>query len=340
VVEARVDGPSGRRVLMVAGRAARPHTTHLAPPPDDPAECPFCPGREHRTPPEVARVGPGPADGPGWQVRVVPNLYPIVRDAGPPPDGPAGAGTEGAGAPAATGTRWVAGVHEVVILSPDHHRTFAHLTDDEAATVLAVMRDRTRVHLDAGAAWATAVLNQGRAAGASIAHPHAQVFALDVVPCRPARRTAAGAPTVDPLTDDLETARDVGLVLSEDPVPVWLPHAGWVPYLLRLAAPGAGPVFADATDAVVAPVAVALRDGLSRLGAALGALPYNVVVHTAPRPGPATSGPATPGPARWWVEVVPRLGVPAGFEMATGWWVNVTPPELAVGHLRRGGGEG
>ena len=69
----------GRSVIVAPERAARPHQF---PPPvtakDAPADCPFCHGNETLTPPEVHRTGAGDADTPGWRVRVVPNLYPIV----------------------------------------------------------------------------------------------------------------------------------------------------------------------------------------------------------------------------------------------------------------------
>ena len=38
--------------------------------------CPFCAGNEHLTPPETLRLGDGPT---GWDVRVVPNLYPALE---------------------------------------------------------------------------------------------------------------------------------------------------------------------------------------------------------------------------------------------------------------------
>ena len=45
-----------------------------------PESCPFCEGREDRTPPEVyaLRPGGGEPDSPGWTTRVVPNLYPAL----------------------------------------------------------------------------------------------------------------------------------------------------------------------------------------------------------------------------------------------------------------------
>ena len=54
-------------------------------------------------------------------------------------------------------------------------------------------------------------------------------------------------------------------------------------------------------------------------------MPYNVVVHSAPRD-------ATP--YHWYVEVTPRLTVVAGFEQATGILVNTVPPDQAAELLR------
>jgi len=161
VPELRHDALTGRLVLLAPSRAGRPNTTSPPLPGGDRGGeagggCPFCPGHEHETPPELARTGDGIPDGPGWRVRVVPNLYPIV-------------GGLGAG-PGATGA------HEVVVLSPDHARAFGALDQDQATEVLGVLRDRARVHAQAGRAHVQVLLNHGRGAGASIAHPHAQLL--------------------------------------------------------------------------------------------------------------------------------------------------------------------
>lgn len=290
----RHDPLSGRDVIVAAGRAARPTT--FASSNDDGAsvgECPFCPGNESMTPPEVARVGRGDAGEPGWQARAFPNLYPIVE------------------------------THEVVVLAPDH-RSFAQLDDDEAVAVLRLLRDRVRTHLDAGHEYSVAIVNHLRAAGASIAHPHAQVFALDRVPeavaAAVARVRDAG---VDLVVDDAGPEELV--VAREGAVTVWCPHASASPYQLRIAHTGTGARFDQADDDVVAAVAVALRDALAGLRNALGDAPYNLVVYTAPRD--ATT-------FHWYVEVVPRISVIAGFEQATGIFVNTVPPDQAAALLR------
>ena len=291
----RHDPLSGLDVIVAAGRAARPVTF----PPRSEAgtgllECPFCPGNEAETPPEVARVGGGAPNGPGWMVRAFPNLYPIVD------------------------------AHEVVVLSPDHDRSFADLDDEEAAAVVRLLRDRVCALVDAGHAFGFAIVNHLREAGASIAHPHAQVFGLEVVPRAVeealARTAAAGVDLVE-----VDRAGDDLVVAHDGQVTVWCPRASGSKYLVRISHADAGECFDLASDAVVGDVALALRDSLRRMRALLGDAPYNVVVHTAPRHH---------APFHWYVEVTPRVSVVAGFEQATGVLVNTVPPEDAAVALR------
>jgi UDPglucose--hexose-1-phosphate uridylyltransferase len=300
---------TGVPVIVAPGRAARPHTTARPADATPPGACPFCPGNEHETPPEVLRVGSGAPDTPGWRVRVVPNLYPVV-------------GAPGA-RPGATGA------HEVVILSPDHDAPFGALDDTTAIEVFRILRDRVRGHLAAGRAHAQALINHGRAAGASIAHPHAQVIAVDVLPPlvleRDQRAEALGA---DPIDLDLAAARAADCVVdAEGGAVAWCPPASGWPWGLRIAHATPRPGFDGASDAETAEVAVVLRRVLTRLENTMGPFAHNVVVHSG---APDLSS----GSLRWSVDVVPRLGVHAGFELGTGILVNPMPPETAASTMR------
>jgi UDPglucose--hexose-1-phosphate uridylyltransferase len=313
VPELRRDELGGRWVLLAPGRAARPHTFGSSAPDVPGADaCPFCPGNEQLTPPEVYRTGGGAPDTPGWRVRVVPNLYPIV--------GGADAG------PGATGA------HEVVVLSPEHDASFARLDRQQATDVLTVLRDRARHHLAAGRAFVQVVINHGRAAGASIEHPHAQIVALDLVPPAVAQAVErfedAGH---DLVIDDVDRAGD-DLRLVDGPVAAWCPRAGSAPYELRLALRSAGSRFDEAGDADMQGFADATRSVLARLAAATGDAPYNLVFHTSP-PGTRDKS------FHWYVEVQTRMAVVAGFEQGTGILVNTVPPELAAPELREAAGE-
>jgi len=317
--ELRDDLVTGRKVLLAPGRASRPHT--VASPAAGPSTvegCPFCPGNEHETPPERCRTGPGAPDTPGWHIRVVPNLYPIVggSDAGP-------------------GGR---GAHEVVILDPDHSCDLARLDDRGVQELFTVLRDRARVHAADGFAHVQVLVNQGRAAGASIAHPHAQVLAIEFVPPA-ARDTLArfAAARTDVVAADWEASGPQGgRVVDTAPAWAWCPWAAASPYETRITAPDAGPRVEDTPDHALAAVARVTRDVVAGIGQLLGDVAYNVVLHNGPAAAPGHESASTDPPGHWYVTVVPRISTVAGFEMGTGVLVNTLTPADAAERLRDG----
>lgn len=303
--ELRVDPLTGTPVLLVPGRAARPDTyapgsTRAR---DERASCPFCPGHEHETPPETFRTGRGEPGGPGWAIRVFPNKFPLVSpDAGD-----------------------VRGVHEVLVLSPDHDASFPDLAREDARAVLLVARDRAHSYLERGLPYAIALVNHGAEAGASIAHPHAQLVGLDVVPpgVRAVTDRFAAAPDLVRRAIDDAPARD--LVVRDGPAVAWCPYASRSPFEVAIAVADAGSRFDLATDEHARAVADALHDALRRIRAVLGPhVPYNVMIDSGP----------IDGAYHWFVRVTPRVTVTAGFEHTTGVLVNVVRPDDAAAELR------
>jgi UDPglucose--hexose-1-phosphate uridylyltransferase len=292
-----VDELTGDPVILAPARALRPDTFGVPadPLPDRVETCPFCPGNEHETPPEVARRGGGSPDAPGWTLRVVPNKFPIVGDGVP-------------------------GAHEVVILSPAHDADFGALSEPAATDVLLTLRDRARFHLQRGHVYAQAFVNQGRAAGASIEHPHAQLVVLDVVPPRAQARLDRFSDAA--FAGDREHRVDHG----DGPVAVWCPPASPTPFTARLALDDGGARFDEAADDELHAVAVALRDTIASVHRAIGGVAYNLVVETAPLDYTDSF--------RWWVDIVPRVTVTAGFEFGTGITVNIVSPSDAARALR------
>lgn len=326
--ELRFDPLSGTWVIVAPERALRPDTLRREerPSPGSPDACPFCTGHEHMTPPEVARTGTGTPDAPGWQVRVVPNLYPLVGT------GATTAPDHGHDPPLQDRPRHdplrqarpARGTHEVVVLSPDHARTLARLGDAQATEVFEVLRDRVVALLGAGHRYVQVLVNHGREAGASIEHPHAQLVGIDMAP--PAvlgeaeRMAGAGGCT---LCAAVERDGDGDLAVVRGDVAGWCPWWSGVPFEVLLAPRAHEPRFER--SAWLGAAALALRDTLARLERALGDPAYNVVVHTAPEP-------STPD-YHWHVHLWPRLTRPAGFEYGTGILVNVVVPEAAAESL-------
>ena len=299
------------------------------------------------------RPGGGEADTPGWTTRVVPNLYPALADAGATGN-PAGRGVESgtaadagafasggdpllasrrAGEPDLFAARPATGAHEVVINAPQHATALAELSDEQVAAAVETWRERMRAHSDAP--YVQLIVNEGGAAGASLEHTHAQLYALPFVPVAVARereragayreRTAGGGLLGDVLAE--EVRRGERLVAIDDEAALICPWASRSSYELRIVPRAQSPSFAEDTT------------GAAMLGRAMrllakhmdGPPDLNMWVRTAPRGGQEGF--------HWHIDIAPRSAVKAGFELGTGVDINTYPPERAAADLRETLGE-
>src|SRR4051812_48188896 len=79
--ELRKDPITGRWIIISTERCKRPGDFRLEPQAGPGATfCPFCPGHESHTPREILayRHAGGP-NGPGWDLRVIPNSQPALQ---------------------------------------------------------------------------------------------------------------------------------------------------------------------------------------------------------------------------------------------------------------------
>ena len=324
--EVRIDPISGQRVIIATGRETRPGgglaVAPVPAPPVDPADDPFAPGNESRTAPEVFALRPdGSApDTPGWQVRAVPNLYPVLDRAAPDPE------------PDATPDLfWSAparGAHEVIVNAPDPVSSLGALAVDQVIAAVEVWRERMRAHADASCRHL--IVNEGREAGATQLHTHAQLFALDFVPSGIAReRERFGAYATRTMGGNLladlvqqEVRRRERIVAIDAEAVLMSAYAARVPYHLILAPRTPRMRFED--DGPTG--AALLHDALGRLGRRFGVLPpLNVWIRTAP---------AGAEHFCWRIEIVPRLLAFGGIELGAGVNVNTVAPEAAAAALR------
>jgi UDPglucose--hexose-1-phosphate uridylyltransferase len=332
--ELRIDPLTGLRTIVAAERSARPGgEPRVEPqPPLDPETDPFLEGHEDRTPPEVYAVRPdgGAPDTPGWRVRVVPNLYPSLESApaAGAPDDPLAAGR---GDPQLFTSRPATGAHEVIVNTPRPARSLSELAPEELELAMDVWRERMRVHADAS--YVHVIVNEGRAAGASLPHSHAQLYALGFVPAAVARERERFTAHSDRtqgrnLLEDVlqeEVRRRERIVAIDSEAVAICPFAARTPYHVQLVPRSPRARFED--DGPLG--ARLLHDVLTRLGSVLGAVPpFNLWVRTAPR-----------GAERfcWRIDLVPRLTNLAGLELGTGLNLNVVAPERAAEQLRAAG---
>jgi UDPglucose--hexose-1-phosphate uridylyltransferase len=282
----------------------------------------------------------------------VPNLYPALGDPsrgpshtggrqGEPGDAAATGAEAGAfasggdpllasrrtGEPDLFSSRPASGAHEVIVNAPEHVTAMAELGEEQFAAAIATWRERMSAHADA--AYVQLIVNEGGAAGASLEHTHAQLYALPFVPAAVARereragayaeRTAGSGLLGDVLVE--EVRRRERLVAIDDEAALICPWASRSPFELRVIPRREAARF-EQDGAGAAMIRTAMRVLADRFD---GPPELNLWVRTAPS-----------GADRfhWHVDIAPRLTIKAAFELGTGVDINVYPPERAAGDLR------
>lgn len=231
----------------------------------EPPDCPFCPGGF-----EVPFA---------YEAAVFDNRFPPFREDAPPPpqlDGPTSAAR---------------GRAEIVLYTPRHETSFAGLSAAELGRVLAVWIDRSgELWADPRHAYVAIFENRGATAGATIAHPHGQIYAVDHIPplvaakaAAHSRRRAEGA-CLSCAVVELDT-RSARVVAANASFVVAVPFAARWPYevAVRARRHGVGRL-ADLDPREQLDLLQALADVARRYDALFDlALPYMMVVQEAPR---------------------------------------------------------
>jgi UDPglucose--hexose-1-phosphate uridylyltransferase len=305
----RRDPISGHVVWIAAERVERPEEFEQ-PPAFSRAvvPCPFCPELEGETPEPRVDFPPG---GP-WLARQVPNRFPAVD-------------TE-------------SGRHEVIIESPRHLSCWGELSAAERRASMIAYRERLRAALDAGLPYAQIFKNSGHDAGASLSHAHSQLIATPEPP-RAVLQELAGArawrrrhgacyfcqlgegETAGGLVATTPAHRCVCPPASRFPFECWvLPR----PHRAR---------FEESSDEELADLAELLAQVVVAWRRTIGHVDYNWYLHTTPR-GSWGASDADQNAYHWHLELFPRLARMAGYELATGQFINLVDPDHAAERLR------
>jgi len=327
VADLRKDPVTGRWVIVSADRQKRPSDFNLAAPTMLGREqCPFCPGQESLTPPEILAYRHASApNGPGWDLRVVPNRFPALH-------------VEGTLDPQGDGMfdrMNGIGAHEVIIETPDHEKSLATMDAREVGRLLGAFRERiVDLKRDFRLKYMLVFKNHGAGAGATLSHPHSQLIALPIVPdfvreqIDGARRHFENKQRCvycdilhQELSDGRRVIEDYGDVVAIAP---YAPRFAFETWLLPKRH---GSRFEDA-QAEYPSLARALTSVLARIDRALERPPFNLIIYTAP------SDQDLRDEWHWHVEITPKIQRVAGFEWGTGFYINPVSPEEAAEALR------
>jgi len=327
-------------VIISKERAKRPHDypVEWRKEVDNIEKCPFEPGRESMTPPEIFAVreeGTQP-NTPGWKVRVIPNKYPALR-----PDEPFYRESEDI-----HDKMGGFGYHEVIIDTPDHYRHIHDFTVGEIFLIFSVYRERMRkLYQNKNIYYVQIFKNHGREAGKSLYHSHSQLVALPRIPkrintqikqCREYYKEKERCLLCDEIRYEIK--EQVRIVYENKSFVVYTPFASAFPFEMKIIPKEHSSDFVQSSDECLTELAEAVFVAVRKLDRLFENPPFNMILHTSP---PVRDIPSDPNYFygiekifHWYVEILPRMAIHAGFELGTEFFINPTPPEEAAKYLR------
>lgn len=326
--EFRKDPVTGRWIIISTDRAKRPgdfiRNQVIA---QNPGTCPFCPGQEGKTPPEVlAFRDHGKPNEPGWTTRVMPNKFPALRVEGNFDREADGLYDRMNGV----------GAHEVIVETPEHVVSLAETNEQQIVNSFWAFRERLLdLKRDRRLKYALFFKNHGETAGSSLEHTHSQLIALPIVPQRVQEEFDGSLQYFDYherciFCDIIRQERkaNVRVILENEHAIVLAPYASIFPFESWVIPKQHQSHLENTAMEVIRSFASALHTLLQKIDRALERPPYNFVLHTGPMQESDMEH------FHWHLEVVPRLTRIAGFEWGTGFYINPTPPEEAAQFLK------
>ena len=271
----------------------------------------------------AAEISPGNKN---WRILILENKYPAVAGRVSPVRGKHGF------FPVMPGV----GEHDLLI-TRGYAENFPRLSSEEAFRVFEAFRDRYLMFLsDPKIKYVSIFHNWGPQAGASVFHPHYQILAIPIVPpevshsiqgsrnyFRTHKKCAYCA------TIDWEKKQKVRVIAESKHAIAFAPFVSRNSFEVKIFPKAHRPFFENTQDAELEDIAGLLQRVLRKVEGKLYDPDYNFYIHTAPVDGKERNK-----FYHWHIEVIPRWSVPAGFEYATGIFINVVDPDVAAKILR------
>lgn len=327
--ELRRDPIGGRWVIVDTDHPNKPKDYEHEPHSWRGGACPFCPGSEALTPPEIDcfRDPSTRPNTPGWQVRVVPNKFPALQIEGE-------LDRRGLGLYDMSGG---IGAHEVLIETPYHNKDIPDLFNEEIEKIISMSCRRSLDLIkDKRFKYILLFKNFGPTAGASLEHPHVQLIALPMVPKNVAeeikgaqnyfeyRERCIFCDIIKQETQDKER-----IVLENKYFLSFCPFVSRFPFEIWIIPKSHSNYFCHSQPEEIPYLASILKDTIAKIKNVFASPAYNFIMHSSP-----INGNEGLEYYHWHIELMPKLTRVAGFEWGSGFYLVSTPPELAAKYLR------
>jgi len=315
-------------VVIATERAKRPRDFVKAqkdanPIPELRQDCPFCPGHEGDSSDETFRIGSKEK----WQTRSIYNKFPALS-----PKEKLERHNDGI-YHSISGY----GVAEVIIESPKHNLNIALMSDEEVENIIKTYKSRYLALQNKEGIEAVIIFrNNGPGAGTSLEHPHSQLIATPIVPPQIRNRVESAMGFFDVTGKcifcsvlEQELADRKRMVSENGTFVSFVPYAGAAPFITWIFPKRHISSFGDIDDTEVKGLASILKSTISKLYYGLNNPDFNYTIRSIPvkEDGKAYF--------HWYLTIVPRITLPAGFEVGSGIFINSSLPEESAEFLRQ-----
>ncbi len=325
--ELRQDPVSGDWIILATERAKRPHDLLEKKKKRRPSPLSKCPFENLKKSGNWPPINVYPSER-SWRVAIIPNKYPALRH------------NSTCGFAFKTGPYWRFGGigHHDLAITRDHYRNWAHLGEKEVYELFSIMQKRySELKNDKCLVYTSTFFNWGESAGASLYHPHAQMITLPIIP--PGINHSLGGSAsyfrkhrrcVHCEIIKFEEKSKKRIIAKNSSALAVAPFFSRRPFQIKIFPRKHRPYFEKTASSEVKSVASVLRTVLLKIEKNLHDPDLNFFIHTSPLKNQPNYK-----HYHWHIEILPKISLPAGFELGTGVDINVVDPDAAAALLRK-----
>ncbi|MDO8664204.1 MAG: HIT domain-containing protein [Candidatus Liptonbacteria bacterium] len=332
--ELRQDLVSGDWIISATERAKRPDQLlqkKKVRKPSSISSCPFEDMKKSGNWPPI-EIYPASAaikpNGKNWKIAVIPNKYPALRH-----DNVCAMSFK-------TGPyERLSGIgHHDLVITRDHYKNLAHLSEKEGLELFEVLQKRYReLKKDKCLAYASTFFNWGESAGASLYHPHCQMLTLPIIPPHISHSLSGSSNyfrkhrrCVHCDIIDFEERNKKRIIVKNQVAVAMTPFVSREPFQIKIFPRKHQPYFEKTPVADMKQIVSALQTVLKKIEKNLHDPDFNIFIHTAPLKNQSRYK-----HYHWHIEILPKISTMAGFELGTGVDINVVDPDAAAKILRK-----
>lgn len=330
--ELRQDLVSGDWIILSTERARRPRDFLPKKKKRQPTPVSNCPFEDLKKsgnwPPIIIVPNSGPEGHRNWRIAVIPNKYPALRH------------KNDCALSFRTGPyERLSGIgHHDLAISRNHKKNIAHLSEKNGVEFFEVLQRRYReMKKDRCLVYTSTFFNWGEKAGASLYHPHFQLVTLPIIPPHISRSLSGSADYFKKHKRCVHCEiiafekKDKKRIIAENKTALAVaPFVSRQPFQIKIFPKKHRPYFEETPSAEIRDAVSVLRTVLLKMEKNLRDPDFNLFIHTAPLKNQTRYK-----HYHWHMEIIPKISVPAGFELSTGVDINVVDPDAVAGILRR-----